>query len=290
MAYHMIHIAAREGDLYEVRGLSAQDPALLDIVSGADGRTPVLYASAAGHSDVVKFCLDKGARLEPRDRDGMTAVHCACCWAHTDVLALLLERGADVTSPNRRGFTPLITAAYRGHERVVDMLLRHGGSNVDATNKHGQSALWFACYRGHDQVLAKLLEAGADPTLKDRKRRSPMQVAEEGNHQACVKLLKDWSRDLHLTKARRVADATYSITRCPAAVQAKTPEEARSKRVKVAVAFLERRVARGKQLPSAVHKHHEGPALTSAVLGHVMGDMMAELFSELLGCADNGYM
>ena len=52
---------------------------------------------------------------------------CACEAGHSGAVAVLLNAGASATLRNAAGEAPLYIAALRGHEQVVEVLLRHCG-------------------------------------------------------------------------------------------------------------------------------------------------------------------
>ena len=60
-----IHEAARDGDLTRVKQLIGEDPKL---VHAEDDHhfTPLHWAAANGHKDVMKFLLDRGADANAR--------------------------------------------------------------------------------------------------------------------------------------------------------------------------------------------------------------------------------
>ncbi len=45
-------------------------------------RTPLYYAAANGHKEIIELLLKKGARKNAVDRDGWTAVHAAARYSH----------------------------------------------------------------------------------------------------------------------------------------------------------------------------------------------------------------
>ena len=57
---------------------------------------------------------------------GWSALHCAALNGHAKIVSYLLDSAsADVQSPNMHGSTPIHLAAFRGHESVLRVLLRH---------------------------------------------------------------------------------------------------------------------------------------------------------------------
>jgi uncharacterized protein len=57
------------------------------------------------------------------------------------------------------------TAADRGHKRVVEVLLKDGGVDVDGVSDDAATALWFTSSRGNLAVVEVLLAAGANENL-----------------------------------------------------------------------------------------------------------------------------
>jgi uncharacterized protein len=181
-----IWLAARSGDLGEVEWLVDQDPGLLN--AKADPyyfeRTPLMFASREGHTEVVRWLLDEGAALDTRDTKGITALWFACSMGHTPVVRLLLERGGDPTiAPDIYGWTPLITASQDGHLEVVRLLLGHPSVNaaINQRDRDGETALYSACYWGHGGSARVLLESGADPTIANRRGTTPMAIAKRAS-------------------------------------------------------------------------------------------------------------
>jgi ankyrin repeat protein len=105
--------------------------------------------------EVVRLLLDRGARLDVKDRSGYTALYWAAAKGHAGVVALLLRRGAQVrhaslsytvrslcnffyesclqcgtcvqaTLRQQGGWTALMVAAFKGYGPVVKLLLQHG--------------------------------------------------------------------------------------------------------------------------------------------------------------------
>jgi ankyrin repeat protein len=132
-----------------------------------------------------------GGHQEP-SHPAQTALCLASSHGHTPVVRLLCERGADPAIADINGFTPLTRASYEGHLATVRCLLEHpsAAATINQRHQYGRTALWWACLRGHAGVARALLEKGADPTTADCTKRTPMAVAKQYKHQACVKELK----------------------------------------------------------------------------------------------------
>jgi ankyrin repeat protein len=198
-AQREVVLAARGGRLADVQRLVGEDPRLLEAelrtIDADTGfefvLTPLSAAAARGHLDVVAYLLDQGADINHTVPDGPTALTAACTMGHTVVVDLLLERGADAGVADGRGPTPLKSAAVRGHVGIVRTLLAHGCGDVDDRPRGSATALWRSCRDGQRGALRAMLEAGADPTIRcGVKGRTPLKVAVDKQHDACVALLQ----------------------------------------------------------------------------------------------------
>ena len=58
-------------------------------------------------------------------------------------------------------------------------------------NNYGHTALHLAAYNGKIQVVEALLNAGADKAVKANNGKTALDDAQEENHPAIVKLLRD---------------------------------------------------------------------------------------------------
>ncbi len=155
--------------------------------------TPTLHkAAAAGHLHTVQLELANGESLELADERGYTALHHAAFRGHVEVVQYLLSKGALVDAQGSSYNTPLILAAANGHAEVVGLLVE-GEAELNTKSGNGMTALHKAAFNGHSDVVEILLENGADKTLLDQRRRTPLQLAEkyrQGEWEQTVRLLK----------------------------------------------------------------------------------------------------
>ena len=141
-----------------------------------EGETPLLSASRAGSVATVRLLLARGADVNAAETfQQTTPLMWAAAEGHLEVVDLLLEAGANpdlrghVTSLAVRhnadhptgGFTALMFAARKGHDAMVRKLLARG-ANIDLTNGDDASAAMTAIYNDRFDVAATLIELGSD--------------------------------------------------------------------------------------------------------------------------------
>ncbi|KAH8147184.1 uncharacterized protein LAJ45_08662 [Morchella importuna] len=101
------------------------------------GKTPLYYATLAGHLPAVRALLDHGASINTPSEitHGKPALHLAVSSGNAPLVRLLLKRGADAAIEDYKGRTALLwgaRSAPRGAE-LVDVLhaLVAGGASVN---------------------------------------------------------------------------------------------------------------------------------------------------------------
>ena len=179
------------------------------------GRPAPRTADAVDSLRMATMLLDRGA--DPNGRlkgptlqrhatpgdvalgEGATAFMRAAKAGDLVMMRLLLNKGADPRLTQKNGTTALIMAAGLGFRKnsLDDDALDRGtesdaiaaitlcldlGLDVNAFNEDGQTPLHAAVGRG-DQVIAFLVERGARLDMKDRKGRTPLDLALRGTAQ-----------------------------------------------------------------------------------------------------------
>jgi len=153
-----------------------------------NGETVLMTCARAGDARAVKALVARGADVNAKERaHHQTPLMWAAAERHPDVVRLLVEAHADVRARSlvysqtvvgeqtqragreelnytvlRGGATPLLFATRVGDVESARVLLKAGADANDA-QPDGVSALVLAAHSGHGDVAALLLEAGTDP-------------------------------------------------------------------------------------------------------------------------------
>ena len=166
-----------------------------NIVSAADGWTPLMIAATSGNAGLTNALLEAGAEINHAAFDGSTALAMAIAYSNSEVFEILVNAGAEVNcATNDLGLTPLMWSAIKGNAETLETLLEHGANVDDITtgndstpltkiNEHfigaivpaagmnginmidaekGHSALVYAYQLGNDDCVRILREAGAE--------------------------------------------------------------------------------------------------------------------------------
>jgi TonB family protein len=134
------------------------------------GVNELMRAAARPDASALKAVLAGAQNIDAVDSSGWTALMYAAASSNSEPVQLFLKAGAN---PNHRSFTgdtPIMASAVA---RDFDEDLWRGGADVNAKNVDGVSALMILAAKGDADAVKAALNAGADPSAKDMKGRSP---------------------------------------------------------------------------------------------------------------------
>ena len=154
------------GSLADVRRL-LDDAAALEAIDWWE-RTAWLVALLAGDRAKAELLRDRGANVDARGRCGQTPLAYAVAGHHPDLVRWLLDEGQAVDQTDEFSATPLLCAVEDADLECVDVLVR-AGANVE----HQAPSGTVLGQSGTKEIVQRLLEAGADPRhLSQEGRRS----------------------------------------------------------------------------------------------------------------------
>jgi len=180
--------AARDGDLQEARALLEYNPRLARYSTFGGRNSPLHYAAAQGHHEIVSLLLESGVEINLRNYRGQTALMQACQYGHWEVVQTLILFNANVHRTDYlNGGTAIHFAALHGHARCLRLVLADyvpSIPNFCTVMNHRPSEEDSASDFDHD-ALVKMVNQKADGGL------TPLHMAALNGHVECVQLLLD---------------------------------------------------------------------------------------------------
>jgi len=135
--------------------------------------TPLMYASASGHGNVVLHLLSIGAEVNRFDRYGRSALIHACMRnGNVGVVGVLLLNNSDVDFKDNNSKTALMHACDTRDTDMIRKLLSHN-VNANKRDSRGKTALMHAVASSKFEIVKLLVECGqADVMMSDNDHRS----------------------------------------------------------------------------------------------------------------------
>ncbi len=140
-------------------------------------RPALCLAARLGQADAVRALLAAGASLGTPSRSGKTPLYYAAATGQEEVFSLLLAAGASRNSVAKNGATLLHAAAQGGSAAILSQLLESNPQELNARQHNGDTPLMTALQHNQLDAIRLLLEYGANPLLRDRRRRECSQLA-----------------------------------------------------------------------------------------------------------------
>src|SRR5688572_17448326 len=199
-----VWMAAAKGDLSRVRELLDADPSLVNESNPYNSYytgcgSPLKNAAVAGHLDIVRLLLDRGA--DPSlPAEGIApnghALYSAVYSGHFEIAKLLLERGANPNAPAESSGDAVWVAIRDGDLKMIELLASHGArweipidegplkyGDIVATGL--ERSVEVLGYFGDVKTAADIFEK--DPSLAND--TEALKAAAGRNHEGFVQLL-----------------------------------------------------------------------------------------------------
>jgi ankyrin repeat protein len=155
------------------------------------GMRPIHIAVFKGYLDIVEALLDAGDdgnKSTPAQYDKLTPLMIACQQGHLELVEFFVDRGLKLELKDKRGRTAIAHAVINGHTHLVSYLLRLG-VNHEAKDSSGNTLIHYAAAYGWYFNIKLLLEAGCDPSLGNLWKMTPLAIAFMKGHTGIVEML-----------------------------------------------------------------------------------------------------
>jgi len=165
--------AAKKGDLKQIQQCLYQDPTSLNIHDEFK-RTPLYFAAANGHIDVVDFLIKQNPLIDTgiyqedmpiNPTNGQTPLCAALIGKHIEVVKLLLDAGCSTGNTDHNSvfmnysYRPLDYAAQNGFLEGVKLLVQYDPNLIEQQNKcKTTTVLIQAAIHGHANIVEFLIQ------------------------------------------------------------------------------------------------------------------------------------
>lgn len=180
------------------------------LAAGADPRTrddesatPLHDLATQGDARSIKVLLNAGADPNVVRKEGFSPLMLAAFNAHPEAVRVLVAGGADLELRNSIGETALMRGSAGGGDAETVATLLALGAKVNTVNDQGQSPLLYALGSRSNvlldramnnpqvaSVVERLLAAGADPRVRDKDGKDPMDLVKTPKYAAARKLIE----------------------------------------------------------------------------------------------------
>ncbi len=205
------------------------------------GTTALMRAASAGHVDLAKFLLSRGADptksnwygtalhgaaeagqcesirilfnggmdIDFRDGFGRTPLHCTSDRRQILAMELLLDLGADPNARDDAGTMLIHDAAQTGDERIMRRLLGDVRVDISATTIREMTALHCAAETGHANIVRMLLDVGADIDVRGDGGCTALHLAAGRGREDVVRLLLEAGANVNARTDYPMATARF---------------------------------------------------------------------------------
>jgi ankyrin repeat protein len=162
-----------------------------------EGCTPLhsYLSNKEGKESIVRLLLSRGANIDILDNDSDTVLNCLAFnpEASESILELLLENKADASLADHEGLTPLHKLARSGLAAHVRILLK-AGADPSVKDKHNRQPIQYAA-RTNEATVRALLDFNAEVNVTGSDWPSPIVYASSEANLQVLKLLLDGGAD-----------------------------------------------------------------------------------------------
>lgn len=139
---------------------------------GADFSAGLLTAAAGGNTNEVKSLLEKGAKVDARDKKQRTPLMLAAQHGHAETARLLLSKGADAAARDRDGFTAygltvFSPAGHGNHEEALKALPPVPRVRLALTTEVSTAQAQSSCFMSRPELPAEVEHLRLDSAMRE---------------------------------------------------------------------------------------------------------------------------
>jgi len=196
-----LHAAVKRGSNKAAKAILEVDPALVNSADPNSGNTALLVAIEAATVSTMSLLVDRGARLDVKNRSGETAWGVACRIPHDNkglvptLVGLYKQHSKDYHT------TPIHAAAAAGDSTMIDFLVESGLELWDV-DRAGYNFIHLAAFNNKTNIILQYLhhstavsgitplERGVDLRCKNNGKTALHVAANRGHRESFLALLE----------------------------------------------------------------------------------------------------
>jgi ankyrin repeat protein len=136
---------------------------------------------------LIKWLIAHHAQVDIQDGGGNTPLHVAAENRYLQNADVFLQNGASVNIPNYLAYTPFLIALEKSPPLAHRMLTKHPDLRIQP---QGTRYIHLAVRSGNIDLVKYVVERGADLNEVDEQRKTPYEIALEGNNQQVMDYLR----------------------------------------------------------------------------------------------------
>ncbi|EPS43367.1 hypothetical protein H072_2627 [Dactylellina haptotyla CBS 200.50] len=141
--------------------------------------SPLHVAARVGHLNCIKYFIAEGGDIDIKHNGNQTPIWEAVSFGRSRAVKLLIESGSSPRTPGIAENRLMNVAAALGYSEIVKYLLEVSGETVNLQNTQGLTPLHESAYRGHEKIVHMLLSAGANWRLQTKRSKNTAFLALE---------------------------------------------------------------------------------------------------------------
>lgn len=161
--------------------------------------TIISHIARCGFEESFRILVDLGADMTLANEQGVTPMHYACAKGHLNILKMCAShfravfKQIMVLEDKYHGSTPVMWAAERGHTECVKFVQQIlGREHLLRHDTYRRTATHYAALRGCVPLLNFLIKNKSSTLdLEDKECLYPIDLARKNGHSSAVKVLED---------------------------------------------------------------------------------------------------